>query len=389
LAGIVVFTVGLPVLAAVIRGERKVPVETVAVTNQIVRSSVLASGTIGFRDQVQLRSEVSGKVQAVNMREGDRVQRGEVLIALDAEQYRMSLQQQRAQVRIQTIAIQRQEVLLENLERRVERQKEIFRQGLLDRNAFETTESEMQIARLSLHSQREALAQSLAARAQAQDSLARAEIRSPIDGIVTRLNVKPGEAVITGTINIPGTQLAEVVDPSVIIAEVKVDETDIGRVGIGQRAAIHAAAFPDLAFDGTVERIAAAADRAEGQQNLSFLVEIQLEGDAARIKPGISCRAEIYTASSENELAVPLQAVRYDEALEREPQQPYLFVVANGTAVRRTVTLGLSSDSHVVIRSGLTPDDRVVAGPLRTLRMLRDGDALQELSPSQSSGADK
>lgn len=374
-AGIAVVVVGLPMLAKLGRGETGKQVETEAVAVRAVRSSILASGVLAYRDEVELRSEVIGKAQQVNVREGDSVRRGDVIIALDPEQYRAQVEQQQANVRMQEIAIERQQVLLSNLERQVERQRELFKRGLLDQNAFEAAENELALARVDLRTREEALAQARAALAQAKDNLDRTQIRSPIDGVVIMLDVEPGEAVIAGTTNIPGTTLAIIADPSAVLAEVQVDETDIAAVTLGQKAAIFAAAFPDTALEAVVEHIAASAQQATGQQNLSFQVKIRLlQPEQVALRPGMSCRAEIYTESSENALAVPLQAVLYEAAEEGEDEQPYLFVVEDGKAVKRKVKTGLSSDSHLEIVEGVEAGERVVIGPFRTLRSLADGE---------------
>ncbi len=372
-------TIGLPVLAGMMRARQGIPVDTLPVSEEVVRSSVLASGKVGFREQVRLSSELSGKVLSVGVREGDTVRNGQLLIALEAEQYQAMLEQQQADARLQQVAILQEQTQLQNLERQVARLRALQQDRLVDRSTFEAEENKMKVARLNVQSRRESLAQSSASLAQARDTLRRTQIRSPLDGVVTRLDVKAGESVIPGTTNIPGTVLAEVSDTSSVIAELKVDETDIARIAIGQRAAIYAAAYPDQVVNGVVERIAASAVKAEGQQNLSFAVDIRLDAaEANRIKPGTSCRAEVYTQSSGKELAVPLQAVLYEDAARagKEKEKAYVFVDEAGTAVRRDLTLGLSSDSHVVAKSGLKFSERVVVGPFRTLRLLKDGDAI-------------
>ncbi|WP_164739024.1 efflux RND transporter periplasmic adaptor subunit [Xanthomonas sp. BRIP62415] len=378
-------TIGLPVLAGIMRGKQGVSVDTLPVAEQVVRSSVLASGTVGFREQVRLSSELSGKVLSVQVREGDTVRKGQLLIALEAEQYQAVLEQQQADARLRRVAISQEQTQLQNLERQVARLRALQQDRLVDRSTFEAEENKMKVARLNVQSRRESLAQSSAILAQGLDTLRRTQIRSPLDGVITRLDVKAGESVIPGTTNIPGTVLAEVSDTSSVIAELKVDETDIARIAIGQRAAIHAAAYPDQVVHGVVERIAASAVKADGQQNLSFAVNIRLDAaEASRIKPGTSCRAEIYIQSSDKELAVPLQAVLYEDAARAGKEKAYVFVDEAGTAVRRDLTLGLSSDSHVVVKAGLKPSERVVVGPFRTLRLLKDGDAVGDADRDSS-----
>ncbi len=254
----------------------------------------------------------------------------------------------------------------------------MFERELLDTDSYEAAESELALAKVDLRSRGESLSQARAQLAQARDNLAKTTIRAPIDGVIIKLDVKPGEAVITGTTNIPGSTLAVIADPSVMLTEVRVDEADIAKVTLGQGASIYAAAFPDTALPGVVETIATSAEQQQGQQALSFEVKIRLtEPGELAVRPGMSCRAEIYTESSEDAVAVPVQAVRYDEETEGEgAEQPFVFLFADGKAVRRDVELGISSDSHIEIVDGVVAGDQVIVGPYRTLRHLNDGETV-------------
>ena len=369
-AGLAVLLVGLPLLGKYTGGPDAKEVEVTEVAAEAVRSSILSSGALAYREEVQLRPEVVGKVAAVLVEEGDAVAAGDLIIALDREQYGAQVEQQQANVRLQEIAIERQDVLLKNLERQFERQRDLHQRGLVDSSSFEDVDNELALARIDLRAREQSLSQARAALAQARDNLARTEIRSPIDGLVIKLDIQPGEAVITGTTNIPGSELAIIADPSAMLAEVKVDEADIAQVRLDQEAAIFAAAFPDTALPGVVETIATSAESVQNQQNLWFEVKIRLlDPTLAAVRPGMSARAEIYTDSNEDALAVPLQAVQYDD-----DEKAYVYVVEDDTAVRRDVTLGLSSDTHLEITDGLALGERVISGPFRVLRALASGD---------------
>ncbi len=385
--GLGVLIVGVPLAAKLTGGDDAKSVELTEVKAQAVRSAILSSGALAYRDEVLLRPEVVGKVEAVLVEEGDEVSAGQVIITLDQEQYRAQVEQQEANVRLQKIAIERQRVFLENIERQTGRQRELYAQRLIDSNTFEAAQNELELAGIDLRSREQYLSQAEAALAQARDNLARTEIRSPIDGVVIKLDLRPGEAVIMSTTNIPGSELAIIADPSVMLAEVNVDEADIAEIRLGQPAAIYASAFPDTAIAGVVESIAASAARAANQQNLSFEVKIRLDDPGSvGVRPGMSARAEIYTESSEDGLAIPLQAVLYDGEAGDEAEQPYVFAVENGHAVRREVTLGLSSDSLAEIREGLRAGETVVSGPFRTLRNLRPGDRVIEAAAEKEAG---
>lgn len=358
-------------------------VEVSLVQNEVVRSAVLASGQLMYRDQVQLRSELIGRAARVPFEQGERVAAGDVIVGLEPDQFRAQLDQQEANVRLQQIAIDRQRLMVENLQRQVERTRELFNRQLVDASSQDNAENDLQMARLDLRSREEALTQARAALAQSRDNLDRTEIRSPIDGIVIQLDVKPGESVIAGTTNIPGSTIAIIADTSSMLAKLQVDEADIARVAVDQIADIYAAAFPDTPLQGVVEKIASTARRADGQQNLSFEVEVRLiEADRVDVRSGMSARAEIFTESSEDALALPIQAIQYADAGDSDEEQSHVFIDDNGTARRRVVRTGLSSDSHIEILAGLEAGERVVTGPFRTLRSLRDGDRLSAVRPA-------
>lgn len=388
-AGLGVALVALPLVARLGRGDQAKEVEAATVAAQAIKSSVLASGVLAYREQVQLRSELIGKAAEVPVREGDRVEAGDVVVALDPQQFQAQVDQQRANLRQQQLAIERQQVLLANLERQVARTQALYERKLVDDNSREAAVNELALARVDLRSRQQALSQAQALLEQAEDNLGKTRIRSPIDGLVIQLDVKPGEAVIAGTTNIPGSTLAVIADTSAMLAELRVDEADIGQVRVGQSAAIYPAAQSDVPLAGAVESIATSAQRAEGQQNLSFEVKVLLTGiEAGAIRPGMSCRAEVHTETSEQALAVPLQAVLYDEDAGKggsdggrddaaATEQAYVFVIADGKARRRNVRTGISSDSHIEILEGLAVGEQVASGPFRVLRTLRDGDGVK------------
>ncbi len=382
-AGLAVLLVGLPLVSKMNRGGDAEVVEVQAAGLETIRSSILASGTLAFREQVQLRSEVIARATRVLVEESDRVAQGELVITLDTESYDAQVEQADARVRIQELAIERQRHVVADLERRHRNAERLVKQGLIDQDSYDALVNQLDVARVELRSQQEGLSQARAALAQSRDLLAKTQIASPIDGIVIAVDIKPGETVIAGTTNIPGSTLMTIADPSEMLVEVLVDEANIASVREGQRADLYAAAWPDTALGGTVESIAPTARQNAGQQGLTFLVKILLdEQDDIAVRSGMSARAEIHTESSESTLSVPIQAVRYDEddeaSDEEDAEQAYVYVFDNGTARRRDVETGISSDSDQEILSGLEEGDRVITGPFRTLRTLDDGDPVEQ-----------
>jgi HlyD family secretion protein len=379
--------VGLPLISKFTRGTDAKQVEIQKVEYKLIKSSILASGTLAYREQVQLRSEVIGQVTRLHVEEADHVKKDDPVITLDPKTYQAQVEQAEARVRIQQIAIERQRLLIKTLTDRFERQKSMYAQKLIDEDSFEALESELALAKVDVRSLQESLAQSRAALDQSEDLLSKTRIKSPIDGLVIQVDIKEGETVIAGTMNIPGATMMVIADPSETLTEVQVDEADIAQVREGQKADIFSAAYPDTPLSGTIQSIATTARQTPGQASLSFLVKILLdEQDAMVIRPGMSVRADIYTQTSEETLAVPVQAVLYDEDADEEDEdkdegkeeQTYVFVMEDGKAVRKDVEIGISSDSDQEITSGLKEGEIVISGPFRVLRNLNDGDEVEE-----------
>ena len=379
--------VGIPFVSKFTGGTDAKQVEVQKAEYKLIKSSILASGTLAFREQVQLRSEVIGQVIELHVEEADRVKKDDMLITLDPKNYQAQVEQAEARVRIQQIAIERQTLLIKTLSDRFKRQQTMFDKNLVDEDSYEAVESELSLSKVDLRSLQESLTQVRAALDQAEDLLSKTRIRSPIDGVVIQLDIKEGETVIAGTTNIPGSTMMVIADPAETLTEVQVDEADIAQVREGQVADIFTAAYPDSPLTGTIQSIATVARQTPGQASLSFLVKILLdEQDEMTIRPGMSVRADIYTQSSEKTLAVPVQAVLYDEDTDKdeegEEEQTYVFVMEDGKAVRKDVETGISSDSDQEITSGIKEGEIVITGPFRVLRDMNDGDEVEELEDS-------
>jgi len=379
-AGLAVLLVGLPMIAKFTGGTDAKQVEIQEVELKLIKSSILASGTLTFREQVQLRSEVIGQVTGLHVEEADKVAKGDPVITLDPKTYQAQVEQAEARVRIQQIAIERQRLLIKTLADRFERQKAMFAKNLVDEDSYESLKSELALAEVDLRSLQESLAQARAALDQSEELLSKTRIKSPIDGVVIQVDIKVGETVIAGTTNIPGSTMMVIADPSETLTEVQVDEADIAQVREGQNADIFTAAYPDTPLSGTIQSIASVARQTPGQASLSFLVKVLLdEQDSMVIRPGMSVRADIYTQSSEETLAIPVQAVLYDEDTDDEgnEEQTYVFVVQDGKAIRRDVEIGISSDSDQEITDGLEEGEIIISGPFRVLRHLNDGEEVE------------
>jgi HlyD family secretion protein len=377
------------------KNSSEVFVRTEAAKIEEIKTSILASGTLIYKDQVQLRSEVIGQVNELFIEEGDAVKKNQVLMVLDQRSFSADVEQQQAYVRIQTIAIERQKKQLENTNAKWLRNKNLFERKMIGQDAFELIDNQHDLAKIDLRSRQEALTQAQATLDKALERFEKTVFRSPIDGIATSVDIKIGETAISGTTNIAGSNLITIADPASILVEVEVDEADIANILLNQNVDVFAVAFPDDPLKGRVTSIATSAKRASSRDGLSFTVKILLENDESiDVRPGMSCRAEIFTKVKGDTIAIPMQAVVYDEVESEESEvrvrggsrgvrfgardnlkmTSHVFVVVDGVASKRDVKLGISNDELQGITEGIDKGDVVVIGPARLLNKLNDGD---------------
>lgn len=375
-------------------GDRQ-KVEVAKVETRTINSSILASGQLIYLNPVELKPEIIGKISAIPVVEGEMVKANQVVLRIDPTLYQAAVQQAQAGVQQAQIAIQSQKLTIANLQTQWNRQHALFQQHLVDANSFSQLTNQLDLAKEQMDSQKEALLIAQAQLNQAEQNLDKTVIRSPIDGMVTSLPVKVGETVITGT-NIPGSTLMEIADPAEVLADVQVDEADIANVKLGETADINAVSYPNDTFHGTVKFIAASVTSTtsvsstsgtSAQQGVTFEVKIGLtDKKLPRIRPGMSCRAEIFTQSTPNAIAVPLQAVLYANNPDSKSLEPtsgaYVYVVRDGKAQKVNVTTGVSSDTYQEIVSGLKAGESVITGPYNVLHAMSDGAGVSILPPA-------
>lgn len=372
---IIAVVIALPLLEVRFGGGSAVEVQAEKLQPRTIQASVLASGRLVHEEEVKLTTEEIGRVTAIYVAEGDRVERGQLVLQIDDQRLRALVEQNEAAARVQEIAIQRQQLHVESLRTQWQRMRELHERKLIDDDTFVTATDNLEIAEVDLRSSRELLSQALAALEQAKDRLSKTSVYSPIDGTITTLDIKVGETAISSSTNIPGSNLMTIANPASILTEVNVDEADIAQVEVGQSARIYAIAYADRPVEAKVDSIAVSAKVAQGQQGLSFAVKLRLlHTDNITLRPGMSCRAEIFSDTRDNVLAAPIQAIIVEEDLTLDETHRYAFVNRNGTAARVAVDVGISDDTYQEVTSGLEAGDEVIVGPDRVLRALEDGD---------------
>lgn len=369
--------VALPFINRTFFGSAAKEVDVTTLSQRVISPSILASGFLTHEEEVMLSSEVIGKVSELYVEEGQQVTEGQLLLRVDDVNFIAGLEQTEASVRINTIDIERQEVRIKNLERQFERSKSLHDKNMIGDDEFDNVANQLALARIDLKSSRERLAQVEAQLDQVNDQLSKTKIVSPIDGVITSLDIKVGETAIASSTNIPGSSLMTIANPASIYTEVLVDEADVATIEIGQRAEIVAIAYPDQPMLGEVRYIANTAKVAPGRQGLSFTVKIEIiDAGAVVLRPGMSCRAEIFTRQDQQVSAIPIQAILFQEDRSELRSEHFIFINDNGIAKKTKVDVGLSDDEYQELLSEIDGDIEIVVGPNQELRHLLEGDRL-------------
>jgi HlyD family secretion protein len=377
---IVGVVIALPFINRAMFGTDAKEVNVSTLAQRVISPSILASGFLAHEEEVMLSSEVIGKVDELFVEEGDRVHQGQLVLRIEDENFIAGLEQSEAAVRINTIDIERQEVRIQNLERQFERSKSLFERNLVGEEEFDTARNQLDLARIDLMSSRERLAQAEAQLDQVNDQLSKTQVISPIDGVITSLDIKVGETAIASSTNIPGSSLMTIANPESIYTEVLVDEADVANIEVGQRAEIVAIAYPDQPMRGVVRFIANTAKVAQGRQGLSFTVKIDItDPGQVVLRPGMSCRAEIFSRQDLEVAAVPIQAVLFEEDRAELRSDYFIFVNDGGVARKTKVEVGLSDDEYQELVSEIDDNVEIVVGPNQELRHLLDGDRLDTI----------
>jgi len=283
---------------------------------------------------------------------------------------------------------------------------------LVSRQELEDAETQFEIQKELLEAAQFGVAQARAALSESQDRLAKTVIRAPMDGTITRLEVEEGETAIVGTMNNSGSLLLTVADLSIMEAVVRVDETDVPGIELGDSTEITIDAFPKERFTGRVTEISHSSVRppeqltggtgAGGGQAVDFEVVIRLDVPPPGLRPDLSATADIVTDRRSAVLSIPIIALTVRERgdIEALPQEDPaaraaaeaaagtnddiegVFVVRAGKASFVPVQVGIAGREHFEILSGLNRGDSIVAGPYEAIRSLRQGDLIRILDPN-------
>ena len=422
-------------------------------SGQVVRadlvSQVTASGEIKPKNYINIGANAMGEIRQILVKEGDRVRKGELLAKLEDVQPAADVAAQKATIssseadsaaaeaglkaaddNIKTMqaALDHDKSDLERMKAEYDRSELLFKEKLLAKQDFDlkryTYEAQVAAIRESetrltqahatreqmvaqLKSAQKRIAMNQAGLTRFDDLLQKRNFYAPLDGVVTNLPVRQGESVVPGLQNQAGTIIMTIADMSLITAEVKVDETDIVNIKLGQVADITIDAIPNKTFKGHVSEIgntailrstgvAASQSAISSQEAKDFKVVVALDNPPDEIRPGLSCTAKITTATRQNVLTIPIQAltvrqkgdleavstgkkaadttVKLDPAAEKAKKEELtgVFVVENGKAQFHKVETGITGATDIEVLSGLKEGGQIITGSYQVIRTIRN-----------------
>ncbi|MGQ0560475.1 MAG: efflux RND transporter periplasmic adaptor subunit [Gemmatimonadota bacterium] len=398
--------------AAASRNNAGVEVRLEPVKQRDLVAIVSASGWIRPHRRVDVQADIMGRIVELRVREGDEVRKGEVLLRIDATQYEAALARARAAVSEALAREAQARAGAIQAKRAADRARALAAGGenLISKQAFEDAITQHEVQTELLKAAEYGVQQARAGLRETQDRLDKTIIRAPMEGVITRLEVEEGETAIVGTMNNPGSLLLTVADLDVMEAVIRVDETDVPELKLGDSASVEIDAFPDRQFTGRVTEISHSSTRnpeslqqqgGASTQSVDFEIVIQLQNPPATLRSDLSATAEVVTATRRNVLSIPIIALTVRERgnvkslpsedkdaekagkvaeRDKSEDQEGVFVIRDGKAQFVQVRTGITGREHFEVLEGLTARDTVVAGPYEAIRSLENGKLLRSLA---------
>lgn len=370
------------VLYALFRTDKGEPVVISRPARETIIEKIPANGKIRPVTEVKISPDVSGEIVELNVEEGDRVQKGDLIIKIRQDVYISLKDRAEASLNSTRAQYRQQKASFDQAEQNYNRNLDLYEKRAISLQEFEASTAEYEMASEQLKAAEFNIESATASLREAEENLTKTVIYSPIDGIISSLSVEKGERVV-GTSQMAGTEMLRIADFNMMEVLVDVNENDIIRITKGDTADIDVDAYPGRTFKGVVTQIANSAKNLTATTSAltdvtNFEVKIRLlpesyadllENDPIPFRPGMSASVEINTDRQDNALTVPLQAVTSEECI-------FTYDPSTATVKSVKVSTGIQSIEDIQITGGLNNTDSlwIVTGPYSTVnRVLEDG----------------
>jgi HlyD family secretion protein len=395
----------------IVTGSQGEEVEFSTVELVDIVEKVSSSGKIKPEVEVKIAPEVSGEIITLNIKEGQEVKKGDLLVEINPDIYESMLGRAEAALNSAESSYQQAKAREKEAKQNWERNKKLFENNTIAASEWEAINANYMVAKHQVEAAKHQVASAKASLKESKDNLGRTKIYSPLDGTISKLNVELGERVV-GTAQMAGTELLRVANLNSMEAEVEVNENDIIKVKLGDKADIEVDAFLDIKFEGVVTEIANSAETqgTSADQVTNFKVIIKILEESYRKKademglkyspfrPGMTATVDIKTRFRNGIVGVPISAVttRKDtakmskkfikkeedtEKVEKKEMYEVVFVKnEDGTAGVRIVATGIQDDENIEVLSGLKEGETIITGPYTMVsRILKPGMRVREI----------
>jgi HlyD family secretion protein len=377
----------------------------VAVENagkRTITETITANGKIQPEKEVKISPDVSGEIVELTIKEGDPVEKGQLLLRIKPDTYISQRDRSMAAISSARARLAQSEAQFTQADLSFKRSKQLFEEQTISKSDYEQAEASYTVAKAEVDAAKYAVISSEASLKEANENLTKTSIYAPMSGTVSMLLVELGERV-AGTNLMAGTELLRVADLSRMEAQVEVNENDIVRVNLGDTAVIEVDAYLDTKFRGVVTEIANSAKTTgvSADQVTNFDVKILVlpesyqdlvdKGTVNPFRPGMSATVDIQTESKEDVIAVPIQSVttRTDTTVTSSAKsddeiRTLVFITDGKFALARDVKTGIQDNNYIEVLSGVDVNERVISAPFSAIsKKLTDSTQIEILKKEE------
>ncbi|MDR9456339.1 MAG: efflux RND transporter periplasmic adaptor subunit [Salegentibacter sp.] len=367
-----------------------------------ITETVAATGKIQPEVEVKLSSEVSGEIIELPIKEGQSVEKGDLLVKVNPDIYQSNLQRMEAGLQNMRANYNQAQANLKQAEADYKRNKTLFEKGVISQAEWDAVVSNYEVAQASKESAYYNMQSSAASVTEARDNLSRTNIYAPMSGTISRLDAELGERVV-GTQQMAGTEILRVANLANMEVEVDVNENDIVKVEVGDSTIVEVDAYLRREFKGLVTEISNSADsQLTTDQVTNFKVKVRILEDSyddllegrpenySPFRPGMTATVDIITDKRENIIGVPISAIviksdttANGNSMIKPGGEMFeaVFVKENDEAKLRVVETGIQDGSHIEITKGLEEGEEVITGPYTLVtKSLKAGDQVKVAS---------
>lgn len=403
----------------------EINVATKTVESRTITEQITANGKVQPETEVKISPDVSGEIIELDVKEGDEVKKGQLLVVIKPDIYIQSLNQSEAALSSAQARLAQAEARQIESDLSFKRSQTLFKQQAIPESDFESAQASYKVAQAEVAAAKFAVKSAQASVAQAQEQLVKTKIYAPIDGTISRLNVEKGERVV-GTNMYAGTEILDIANLHLMEVKVDVNENDIVRVNLNDTALVEVDAYLGRKFKGIVTEIANSANVAgtSADQVTNFSVKILLlessyqdlinskDGNNYPFRPGMSATVDIQTETRKNVISVPIQAVttrllneakksapapdetqaanddvkitRDEPKTEEDQKVEVVFLYKDGKVKKQPVKTGIQDSENIEITDGLKAGDEIVVAPFNAInKLLNDSSVVKKVDEKE------